>query len=685
MSRLKIDQLSVRTSTNDGMYGVDIPFSSGLNIIHAENTHGKSTCIQSIIFALGLEGTLGPSRKVPLKTALTSQLRKNDGSMALIFESNIYLQISNGSKTITIKRSSNQEKKDLVSVCEDIDANQAILGKSAFRDYFLRLEGSAIRERGFHSYLADFLGVSLPKVFKYDGSECLLYLEAIFSINYVEQTRGWGGILNILPTYLSIRDLSSKIIEYTLDLDVQNIAKKRQKYNQKKKDAERVWSIGVDNLISVAKSTMGCVSIDLQDKIHKGTIVSEGSYLYQPVSNEKNSYRDRIDTLSSELRLLKTINSNNKVDDKKIIRLEAELQEQTALLYEQEKAISLLRMDLDISQKYTKSIEVRIHDVKDSLRKYKDLVRLESIGSEEEFNLSTIECPTCKSELEDSLLPNIQHEKVKVLGLEDNIKYLNKQKDTFESLLVLERKNTQHKEAGLELANRQIIQSRAIIREIKNSLIDEKSAPSRSDIKKELIIENEIEFLERALRDEADIKGRLQSALNDWKLADSGLQALPKTGFSQKDWLKLKALRESFIKYLGDFGYSSNKLDDFRISEQSYKPTLNDIDINSEASASDNIRVIWSYLYSMLTLDEKPGVERTNHLGLLILDEPRQQEAKSESFREFVAKVSEVKGTGKQVIIGTSEEYNDLQSMVENLQINLIHFDSDIIKKLDSK
>ena len=121
MSRLKIDQLSVRTSTNDGMYGVDIPFSSGLNIIHAENTHGKSTCIQSIIFALGLEGTLGPSRKVPLKTALTSQLRKNDGSMALIFESNIYLQISNGSKTVTIKRSSNQEKKDLVSVCEDID------------------------------------------------------------------------------------------------------------------------------------------------------------------------------------------------------------------------------------------------------------------------------------------------------------------------------------------------------------------------------------------------------------------------------------------------------------------------------------------------------------------------------------------------------------------------------------
>ncbi|RCW20507.1 hypothetical protein DET53_11186 [Vibrio parahaemolyticus] len=682
MSRLKIEQLSVRTNTNDGIYGVDIPFSSGLNIIHAENTHGKSTCIQSIVFALGLEGTLGPSRKVPLKTALTTQLRKADGSMALIVESQIYLQISNGKKTITIMRSSDVDKKDLISVFEDVDANQAIDGNAVYRDYFLRFEGSATRERGFHSYLSEFLGMNLPKVFKYDGSECLLYLEAIFSMNYVEQTRGWGGILNILPTYLSIRDLSAKIIEYTLNLDVQEITKKRQKHNQKKKDAERIWGVGVDHLVSIAKRTAGCVSIELQEKINKDTFVSEHSYLYQQISDENNSYRDRIKFLSSELVLLKARNSNNKVDEKKVVRLEMELREQAALLSEQEKAISLLRSDLDIAQKYTSSIGVRIHDVNDSLRKYKDLLRLESIGSEEEFNLSTKECPTCKTKLEDSLLSHVEREDIKVLGLDDNIKYLEKQKDTFSSLLKSEKKNTQSKEARLELANHQISQTRAMIREIKSSLTDEKSAPSRSDIKKELIIENEIELLERALRDESEIKGRLQSALNDWRRADSALQALPQSGFSQKDWRKLKALRDSFIKYLGDFGYSSNKLEDFKISEQSYKPTLNDIDINAEASASDNIRVIWSYLYSMLTLDEKPNVEETNHLGLLILDEPRQQEAKNESFKEFITKVAEIKRSGKQVIIGTSEEYSDLQSTIGNLEVNLRHFDSDIIKKL---
>jgi len=407
--------------------------------------------------------------------------------------------------------------------------------------------------------------------------------------------------------------------------------------------------------------------------------------LYQQVSNEKNSYKDRIDSLFTELSFLKARNSSKEIDENKVARLEAELQELSLLLDEQEKAISLLRMDLDVSQKYTKSIEIRIHDVNDSLRKYKDLLRLESIGSEEAFNLSTTECPTCKTELQDSLLPNIKHENIRVLGLDDNIKYLEKQKDTFDSLLKSEKQNTQTKEIRLEQGNHQIMRSRALIREIKSSLIDEKSAPSRSDIKKELIIENEMELLDRALVDESEIKSRLQSALYDWKLAESALQALPRTGFSQNDWHKLKTLRESFINYLRDFGYSSNELEDFRISEQSYKPTLNDVDINSEASASDNIRVIWSYLYSILTLDEKKNVSSTNHLGLLILDEPRQQEAKNESFKAFITKIAEIKNSGKQVIIGTSEEYNYLQSTVRYLEVNLKHFDSDIIKKLDEE
>ena len=681
MRYLMIDQLSIRTSTNDGLYGVDIPFVSGLNIIHAENTHGKSTCIQSIIFALGLEGCLGPSRKAPLKTALTSQLRMADNLKATIFESIVYLQISNGLTTITVSRCSNPDKLKLISVYQDATTEQAIDRSIGSHDYFLHDEGSATRERGFHCFLSEFLGITQPKVMKYNGSESPLYLESIFSINYVEQTRGWGGILNILPTYFGIKELSERIIEYTLDLKVQKHAKKREELSKKKKDAERIWSICVDSLIDIAKGSTGYISNELNDKINKDTTVSTNTYLSYHADNELNSYHDRIKHLKSELTLLRIRNSNYKADDHKVPRLEEELAQQVDLLAEQENVISLLISDLNTSDKYTRSIEQRIHGVKDSLRKYKDLERLESIGSKEDFQLIQNKCPTCNAKIEDSLLSHVQSESIKILGLEDNIKYLEKQKETFAALLKGEKKNSQKKEIRLGVAESKLNNTREIIREIKNSLIDESSVLSRSDIKKELIIESNIQSFEKALRQEDEIKGKLQEALSEWKFSVSALNALPSNGLSGSDWSKLKMLKASFISNLGDFGYSSNDLGDFEISHRSYKPTLNDVDINSEASASDNIRVIWSYLYSILTLDQK-NVGNTNHLGLLIMDEPRQQEAKNESFAKFISKAADVKRMNKQVIIGTSENYNELKTAIKSLDVNVCHFETDIIRKI---
>jgi len=52
-------------------------FSSGLNVLNAPNTWGKSTLLQSIIFALGLEGMLSASRQAPLGEAMTVRIRKS--------------------------------------------------------------------------------------------------------------------------------------------------------------------------------------------------------------------------------------------------------------------------------------------------------------------------------------------------------------------------------------------------------------------------------------------------------------------------------------------------------------------------------------------------------------------------------------------------------------------------------
>jgi len=73
------------------------------------------------------------------------------------------------------------------------------------RDYFVLDGGAATNESEFHTYLAAFLGWDLPIVARYDGSECPLYLEAIFPMLFVEQKRGWSAIQGPFPTFFRIK------------------------------------------------------------------------------------------------------------------------------------------------------------------------------------------------------------------------------------------------------------------------------------------------------------------------------------------------------------------------------------------------------------------------------------------------------------------------------------------------
>jgi hypothetical protein len=59
---LHIRHLRLRAETSSGPFGADIPFSTGLNVLWADNTKGKSTSLQGLLYALGLERMLSPRR-----------------------------------------------------------------------------------------------------------------------------------------------------------------------------------------------------------------------------------------------------------------------------------------------------------------------------------------------------------------------------------------------------------------------------------------------------------------------------------------------------------------------------------------------------------------------------------------------------------------------------------------------
>ena len=83
---LRFRQLRLRVVTTDGVYGADVPFSSGLTVLWANNTKGKSMCMQGMLYALGLERMLSPRREIPLPHAMTSYLSTDDEKRVEVIE-----------------------------------------------------------------------------------------------------------------------------------------------------------------------------------------------------------------------------------------------------------------------------------------------------------------------------------------------------------------------------------------------------------------------------------------------------------------------------------------------------------------------------------------------------------------------------------------------------------------------
>ncbi len=222
---------------------------------------------------------------------------------------------------------------------------------------------------------------------------------------------------------------------------------------------------------------------------------------------------------------------------------------------------------------------------------------------------------------------------------------------------------------------------RASIRAIKESLVSTGDSLSREDIRKEFSIENEIEKLTSVSEDIRESRDEFQRIAAKWVEVLSVLSRLPADGLTTSDRRKIGDLERHFKVMLEEFDYQSTSISELNISPKSYKPAIEDVDLSSEASASDNIRMIWAYLYALMMMSRSKEYG-TNHLRLLILDEPRQQEAKEVSFQTFIKTAANSVNFDEQVIIATSEKFSELSEAVSNLPVNLVHFDDVLISPL---
>jgi predicted ATPase len=89
--------------------------------------------------------------------------------------------------------------------------------------------------------------------------------------------------------------------------------------------------------------------------------------------------------------------------------------------------------------------------------------------------------------------------------------------------------------------------------------------------------------------------------------------------------------------------------------------------------------MIWAYVNGLM---EVARSQPTNHPGVLVMDEPKQQGAHRRDLGTFLRRLAVCGRSGQQVIITTSEEADTFAPLVENLDCKVFDFEAKILEPL---
>jgi hypothetical protein len=626
------------------------------------------------VYALGLEGMMSPSREIPLPHAMTDVVEV-DGIEHRVVTSSVSLEIENQrGEVLTIGRpvKSTQHDTALIRTRSGPALTQPA-GNYPQRDYFVRRSGAAQREAGFHHELARFLGWELPRVTRTDGSEGPLYLECLFPYFFVEQKHGWSGVQARIPTYLGIQDVSKRSAEFILSMDAMDMVLETQRVESAISMLEADWKVTEHNISDLA-SRAGVLVRGIPKKPATSWRRDELVSLEVDSGSGWVALEEEIDRLVRDLdsRQVQPVTSVGEAAPGIEEALSLNLDHATQLNIALSSAID----DLEQAKRQATSLELRIEALEEDLRKHKDASLLRSLGSFDDFTESFSSCPTCGQNLPDGFEITDYP-----LAIEDNITHLEKELTTFRAMAEDAERVAQIGQVRVNRLREEMDTLRAAIRSQKDALVSPNTLPNPAMLAERLRLEERVTAL-RNVRDSIDSSiEELDSLAATWKRNKENLASLRRRELSFTDEAKITSLRSSLSSQLSAYGFRSLEPDSIDISKKTYRPVHEGFDLGFDLSASDMIRVIWAYLFSYMEVSRE---FRANHPQLLIFDEPRQQEAARPSFQQLLGRAATNGAAGSQIIFATSEEEDDLASMLAGLphRINSVPRGEKLIRPL---
>lgn len=676
---LRIRALRLRAETADTTFGAEFRFGEGLNIIRADNTAGKSTCIQAIIYALGLEGMLSATHIVPLPHAMTDRIDYG-GLSYPVLESWVDLEVQNQSgEVLSLRRmAKSSSDKRLIQV----QSGAVITGDSPRvgppLDYFVRVAGAATNQRGFHRMFEDFIGATLPDVPTFSGGATKLYLECMFGLLAIEQKRGWSAINAQIPSRYGIKDPAKRAVEYLLGLGSHERALARASLLATRSEVAGEWVRTVGGIRFSVNSIGG--RLQMVPDLPRATWPPEELPVVAVLLNEQwapidaavESLAGRLDQLDSSV-----IPSSVRDADALKDRL-AELREQSRTTKLRGREIA---REIDGVASRKASTVMRVASLEADLAELKDLQRLLRMGA---VNIAAGAgagtCPTCGQAIADWVFG--QAEVPQLMSVEESVQFSLEQLDAVK----LVARNLDQRERDLKLSakatDEELGQLARVLDATEAALGGDYQAAQLAVYRERATLVGNLEQL-RATRDQFLLSmDRLGGIAARWRAVEAQLADTPAGEYSPEDERRIEALERKFREQLVAYGFSSISPSELNINRTTLKPDHGGFDLHFDVSASDLVRAIWAYVVAMM---ECGSAFATNHPGLLILDEPRQQETNRQSFAALIARLSQTLRSHQQVILATSEPVESISALAQIHRLRLHAVEGRVLQPLGSR
>lgn len=680
---IRLRHLRLRSFTATRAFGADIPFEVGLNVIQAPNTSGKSTCLQAIIFALGLERSLGPQLAVPLPYAMREQIHQfKEDPYDLVLQSYVELEIANAQGDIVVlHRDVIGDKSTKLIQTWNGPSLSSESPRGEQRDYFVLDGGSATNESGFHAFLAQFLDWDLPIVARYDGTECPLYLEAIFPMLFVEQKRGWSSIQGPFPTFLRIQDVARRVMEFLLDLETAKHRRRRAELRAAISELLGRWSDRRKG-IEEAAARVG--------RIRGLAVQPSAEFVAAPTLDLQLYYHGEWVRLADVLQITTGRVAELEASQMETVEQAApDMQARVTDLRSQLDALSAVleavRGEYGAETQDHAALEKRVAALETDLKRNQDAQKLQRLGSELGRAASEHVCPTCHQGVSNELLPTVDSVG---MALDENIAFVKSQLELYRSALLNSRERLQEIAARYRGAERDLQDKQQQLRVLRQELTRPSASPSRAAIEEIVRLQAFIDRLESIDELANSLLDELREIASEWALATDNLRKLPADELTEADKRKIEHLQTAIRRHLERYGFRSFQPVEISLSHDNFRPLVlrNDKgetvekEINFEMSASDAIRLKWAYYLSCMELMRHFSV---NHPGLAIFDEPGQQEVEASSLFEFLRSASQSAQTGQQVIVSTSETYEAVSATLGE-SANIVSFPGFILQPIGS-